>query len=76
MTLVNVAGIRGEKGTGFEKRGNRGPFECGNCHYYERGKCHQKTMMAESRQPKSKDGYPEVGSEDCCEYVSRIAKVF
>lgn len=35
--------IKVEKGTGFEKRGTKGPFECGNCDYFENGLCHQKT---------------------------------
>ena len=76
MTLINQSQVRGESGTGFEKRGDRGPFECGNCIFFDRSKCHQKTMMAESKQPKDQDGYPEVNAEDCCEYVSRRAKVF
>jgi hypothetical protein len=62
--------IHGEKGTGFEKRGSKGPFQCGNCRYFDDGLCHQKTMGKESKQPR-RDGYPEVGLEDCCEYIER-----
>lgn len=70
MYGVVQSAIRGEKGTGFSKRGSKGPFECGNCGYFENGLCHQKDMMRMSKQPK-RNGYPEVGKNDCCEYVER-----
>jgi len=62
--------VKGEPGTGFEKRGKGGPFECGNCEYFKSGSCHQPTMGKVSKQPR-KDGYPQVGEHDCCEYIER-----
>lgn len=72
--MLRVAEIHGESGTGFEKRGAKGPFECGNCSYMKDDHCHQKTMMAESKQPKDKQGHPKVSKGDCCEYVDRIGR--
>ncbi len=64
--------IKGEAETGFEKRGRKGPFECGNCEYFERGdSCHQETMMAKSKEPRHTDGSVVVAAEDCCEFVDR-----
>ena len=74
MNIVSSQ-VRGEDGTGFEKRGDRGPFECGNCTYFKDGTCHQSTMTEHSKQPR-KGEYPIVKAEDCCEYISRKAKVF
>ncbi len=76
MTEINQGQIRGEKGTGFEKRGDRGPFECGNCTFFDKGYCTQETMKKLSQQPKNKEGYPEVKSVDCCEYIARRPKVW
>jgi hypothetical protein len=75
LIAINSSEVRGEDGTGFEKRGDRGPFQCGNCNYFEDGTCHQRTMMKVSKQPKEGE-YPKVAAEDCCEYISRKAKVF
>lgn len=73
--LVNIEAIKGESGTGFEKRGNRGPFECGNCGYFKNGNaCNQKDMMRYSKQPKWPDGTVVVGAPDCCSFVERIGK--
>lgn len=70
MYGIQQGEIKGELGTGFEKRGNKGPFECGNCEYFSDGLCHQKTMMKVSKQPR-RDGHPKVGRNDCCEYIER-----
>jgi hypothetical protein len=73
--LVNVQAITGEQGTGFEKRGSKGPFECGNCEYFKGSNaCHQEDMKRYSKQPKWPDGTVKVDSADCCEYVERIGK--
>lgn len=74
--LINIEAIKGEKGTGFEVRGSKGPFECGNCEYFRAGEnsCGQKDMMEYSKQPKLPNGRIVVGAEDCCEYIERIGK--
>lgn len=69
---IDQAAVKGEPGTGFEERGDKGPFECGNCGYFREGLCHQKIMMARSTRPKNAQGLVQVGSADCCEYVERI----
>jgi hypothetical protein len=70
---LNAPAIKGERGTGFEKRGDNGPFECGNCEYFERGNsCHQRDMMAKSKQPRHSDGSVVVAAADCCEYLDRV----
>jgi hypothetical protein len=73
---VNVvqAEIRGESGTGFEKGASKGPFECGNCRYFDGDSCGQKTMMARSKQPNLASGRILVDSDDCCEYVDRMGR--
>lgn len=71
--MINQSAIKGEAGTGFEKRGDKGPFECGNCHYFSNGLCRQQDMVEKSRQPK-KDGRVEVDAEDCCEFIERVGK--
>ena len=71
---INVAAIAGEPGTGFEKAGKLGEFECGNCKYFKEGGCSQKDMMKMSKQPRLKDGRVKVSEEDCCEYVKRVGR--
>ena len=70
----DVAAIKGETGTGFEKRGSKGPFECGNCEYFNGASCGQKDMMDKSKQPREKDGRVKVDAEDCCEFIERVGK--
>ena len=74
--LINIAAINGEPGTGFEKAGDLGEFECGNCEYFdpEANACDQKDMKAKSKQPRLKDGRVSVEPEDCCEYVERVGR--
>jgi hypothetical protein len=73
--LINIEAIRGEKNTGFEKRGNKGPFNCGNCEYMRNGNaCVQEDMKRYSKQPKWPDGSVVVEPEDCCEFVERVGK--
>ena len=73
---INPAAIKGERGTGFEKRGQRGPFECGNCEYFEAaaGACGQEDMIEHSKQPRLDVGRPSVAFDDCCEYIERMGK--
>jgi hypothetical protein len=72
MISLNASAIKGEPGTGFEERGTKGPFECGNCRYFDPGACHQKDMIAKSKRPRNADGSVKVDAPDCCEYVDRI----
>lgn len=75
MDYINISALRGEEGTGFEKRGNKGPFNCGNCEYFIGGNaCNQKDMMRYSKQEKWPDGTIKVDAPDCCEYVERTGK--
>lgn len=71
MDIMQSA-VKGESGTGFEKRGDKGPFECGNCEYFKSGLCHNKLMMARSKQPKDNGGEVRVNAHDCCEYIERL----
>lgn len=66
---INAAEVRGENYTGYEPPNGKGPFECGNCHYFNAGTCGQKTMK--STLPKAKDGRVKVEAKGCCEYVDR-----
>lgn len=73
---IDSSSVVGEPGTGFEKRnrdGKSGPFECGNCEFFNGTSCGQKDMMANSKQPKNAEGRPEVDKLDCCDYVDRVA---
>jgi hypothetical protein len=72
----DVFAIQGEMGTGFEKAGTLGEFECENCLYFDaaEGACNQETMKAISKQPRLADGRVSVAAEDCCEYVKRMGK--
>jgi hypothetical protein len=74
LVQINQAAIKGEPGTGFEKRGTKGPFECGNCEYFDAvaGACDQWDMKTKSKQPKLDDGRVHVDAADCCEYVERV----
>lgn len=79
ITQIDSSKVEGEPGTGFEKRGNKGPFNCGNCEYFSMkngapGACGQETMMARSRYPRWPDGTVVIDAYDCCEYVKRIGK--
>lgn len=68
--MIEQSHIKGEQETGFEKRGDKGAFECGNCRYFHDGVCNQETMVKVSKQPR-RNGLPEVDAKDCCEYVDR-----
>ncbi len=69
--MGNSSAIKGEAGTGFEKAGDLGEFECGNCSFFDTNACHQGDMMQKSTQPKNPDGSVQVEAEDCCEFVDR-----
>ncbi len=70
-----TAAVKGERATGFEKRGDKGPFECANCEYFKNGNsCHQRDMMAKSKQPRHTDGSVVVSAKDCCEFVDRVGR--
>lgn len=71
MPRLNPAAIQGEPGTGFEKRGGKGPFECGNCEYFDGSSCGQDDMVKKSKQPKNQAGRRIVEAGDCCGYVDR-----
>jgi hypothetical protein len=75
LVQINAAAVKGEPGTGFEKRAAKGPFECGNCHYFKNGNaCHEENMKKKSKQPRHKDGSVVVAADDCCEYVERVGR--
>lgn len=74
LVHINAFAIKGEKGTGFEKRGKKGPFECGNCEYFKNNSCGQKDMLEKSKEPRTKDGRVVVDPKDCCEYIERVGK--
>ncbi len=74
LVHINQFAIKGEPGTGFEERGNKGPFECGNCEYFKSNSCGQKDMMAKSKRTKLPNGRIKVGTDDCCEYIQRVGK--
>ena len=74
LSEIDSSEVKGEKGTGFEKRGKKGPFECGNCHYFDADAegCDQETMKEKSKQPRLADGRVSVEADDCCEYIERV----
>lgn len=76
LARPDVFAIQGEMGTGFEKAGNLGEFECENCFYFDAvaEACSQETMKALSKQPRLADGRVSVAAEDCCEYLKRMGK--
>ena len=73
---INPSAIKGEAGTGFEKHGDKGDFNCGNCEYFDAadGACDQWDMKTKSKQPRLDDGRPSVAWNDCCEYVERVGR--
>jgi hypothetical protein len=71
MQSINPHAVHGESGTGFEKRGKRGPFECSNCEYFKDNSCGQADMMKKSKEPRLANGRVKVGPDDCCDYVER-----
>jgi hypothetical protein len=73
LVHINQFAIKGEPGTGFEKRGKKGEFTCRNCEYFKDNSCGQKDMIAKSTQP-LKNGRRVVEPLDCCEYVDRVGK--
>lgn len=76
LIQMDMFAIQGEPGTGFEKAGNLGEFECGNCLFFDAsaGACGQQDMKAHSKQPRLADGRVSVSEEDCCEYVRRMGR--
>lgn len=73
--MLNEKAIKGEKYTGFEKAGDLGEFECGNCRYFDGESCGQQDMMEYSKQPRVKGSRRvRVDAEDCCEYISRVGR--
>lgn len=71
--MINASAIKGEKYTGFERAGDKGPFRCGNCEYFKDGECRQTDMVKYSKQAR-KNGNVVVGADDCCEYIDRKGK--
>jgi len=76
LVVLDVFAVQGEQGTGFEKAGNLGEFECENCSFYDAAAeaCNQETMKAMSKQPRLADGRVSVAAEDCCEYIRRVGR--
>jgi hypothetical protein len=74
LVHINQFAIKGEPGTGFEERGDKGPFECGNCEYFKNNSCGQKDMMSKSTRKKLPNGRIKVATYDCCEYIERVGK--
>jgi hypothetical protein len=76
LVVLDIFAVQGEQGTGFEKAGTLGEFECGNCLYFDAsaGACNQADMKKFSKQPRLADGRVSVAEEDCCEYVKRVGK--
>ena len=71
---INSAHVKGEPWTGFEKAGDKGEFECGNCRWFNKNSCIQADMLAKSLQPRLSNGHVVVDEEDCCEYVDRVGR--
>jgi len=74
--LINISGIKGEEGTGYEASENKGPFECGNCEYFRgsNSTCGQKVMVAKAKQSDLIDGRRSVDPKGCCEFVDRLGE--
>jgi hypothetical protein len=72
--LINISGIKGEPGTGYEDGKDKGEFECRNCSFYRlsNSSCGQKEMIEKSKQPVTLDGRRSVDPEGCCEFVDRV----
>ena len=73
VTMIDQRFIQGEPHTGFEKAGDLGEFECGNCSFMQEG-CNHPLMMLYSKEPRLPNGHVYVEDEDCCEYVDRVGK--
>lgn len=75
---INSANVKGEPGTGFEKRIQEGKdkkdFACWNCEYFDANRCGQEDMKRLSQQPKADDGRVIVDSDDCCDYIERVGR--
>jgi hypothetical protein len=73
MLTIDSSKVKGEPGTGYEPPAGKGPFECGNCHYFRPGNssCGQETMRKVSKQPRVDGGRVQVEAQGCCEYVER-----
>lgn len=73
MIAIDSSKVKGEPGTGYEPPAGKGPFNCGNCGYFNASdsSCGQKTMMERSKQPRTGAGRVQVDPEGCCEYVER-----
>lgn len=76
MNFVRQSAIKGEPGTGYESPEGKGPFECGNCEYFDVSDsgCDQKDMKAKSKRKRLPDGRVLVEEEGCCEYVDRVGR--
>lgn len=68
---IDQAAVQGEPGTGYENPEGKGLFQCANCAYFQSGYCHQRTMMARSKQAKNAAGQVKVDPKGCCEYIER-----
>lgn len=73
LKIINSSEVKGEPGTGYEARGDKGPFQCSNCEYFDAASksCGQQTMMSKSKQLKLENGRIKVDPEGCCEYQDR-----
>lgn len=71
MIAIDATKVKGEPGTGYEPPAGKGPFECGNCRYFDGESCRQATMMKVSKLPRAAGGRVKVDAEGCCEYVDR-----
>jgi len=72
VPVVDQSAVKGEKGTGYEAPGDKGPFQCSNCSYFSAGLCSQPIMMRVSKMPKNGRGLVRVAPTGCCEYVDRV----
>lgn len=74
MSIANIDPT-GEPFTDFERGGDKGRFECGNCVHmdFKEGVCLHPIMEAVSKQPR-KNGKPKVDHDDCCKFVRRLGE--
>jgi hypothetical protein len=78
--LINIKGIKGEGGTGYEPSvvngKNMGHFDCDNCHFFKAGTCGHPEMIARAKKAgvELKDGRRPVDPEGCCEFVDRVGR--
>lgn len=70
---IDSSKVKGEPGTGYEAAEGKGPFQCGNCHYFRpsEASCGQATMVQVSKLPRTTGGRVQVEAAGCCEYVER-----